>query len=356
MSGFADDIAGCYASILGTTIDELGANSTGQLGHMLDVLQRAAKDDYALEDSVDRHDWIRNVLDVTCIDLLCRASSRAVRSPLRVEDPSLLGSIKERRQKLVKVDTAHYDNWHFGNRVRAWIKTKYGFQLDDLRDRRIFRGRKACDYNFQIANKDILVECKRINVAQSQTFERFTARLRDSIDQANGQIASSAEVLGLSEYGGTIVLDVSMYGMSQTHSPVDHSNCKVSGWTPEAIRNVGEQLDGCKSNVLLSYDNVVVLEERPVALVNHVAQLDGIRSASHVFGGFTLTDVIWNEGKTNSRPLGGHQIGLHSTPRSIAWIQHEYAQVSDNSRFWGEWQWHANRGPEGYNNEMHART
>lgn len=342
MSGFANDIARCYASILETTVDKLDSSSTGQLSHTLDVLNRAAKDDYALGDSSDRHDWIRSVLDVSCIDLLCRKSSRPVRSPLRVEDPSLLGSIKERRQKLVKIDTAHYDNWHFANRVRAWIKTKYGLQLDDLRDRRIFRGQKACDYSFQITDKEFLVECKRINVGQSQTIERFIARLRDSIAQASRQIATSAEVLGLSEYTGTIVLDVSIYGMPQVHSHTDLPNCEVSGWTREGISSVGEQLVADNLNVLLSYDNIVVLEGRPVALVNHVAPLDDARSRSCVFGGFTLTDVIWNEGKTNPRTLGGHMIGLHSTPRSVAWIQYEYAQVSDNSKFWGKGGWHAN--------------
>lgn len=343
-SGFAQDIECVYAALLQVSPQDLSASSSGHLRQTLEYLRKAETDNYAMSEEGVRLDWMRTVLDVGCIDVICRTSQRPVRSPLRVDDPSLLGTLKYRREKLRKVAIEQYEDWHFENRVRAWLKAQKGHQLRDLQDRKPLRNAgKTCDFRVTEGGKEYLIECKRINVRPQQEFDRFLSKLRDTGTHAGNQISSTAKTLGLKSCIGCLILDISVYGMNREDTPVDLDGGVTIGWDADSAEDILRKMASWNLGVdcvLLSYDNVCLLDDRPVAVVNNVLCSRGTdRIGREIYGGWTLIDVVRGEAQADPPPQKSHEISLHSIARPFAWIAQEYRQVSDNETFWGEWQW-----------------
>jgi hypothetical protein len=98
VQSFARDVAGIHAAVLEVSVELLIATPKGQMRETIETLRAAEADGYAMDGTKPRRAWMSVVLNGACLDILCRNTPRSARSPLTIELPSLLGTIKETRQ------------------------------------------------------------------------------------------------------------------------------------------------------------------------------------------------------------------------------------------------------------------
>lgn len=286
------------------------------------------------------------IFDVICIDIICRKSKRGVMSKLCIEDAALLGKLSERKQKLLKVSKQQYDDWHFANRIRAWIKSRTGYHLPDLKDDSRMKGRKVCDFFLPHRGKDFFVECKRVRNYTNQPYEKYKKKLAQTAEDAASQILSSIQMLGSGQALTCLVIDVTDFMRDSSFFPDGFSNFTICGWNNEQIQELLAEARGWDSslhNIILCWDNVCVLDKRPIAILQRTAKI--ARESDYpfqIYGDWMVDYVIMNEcteGTVENPKL--HMFSVHNKIRNFDWMEYNYRMISNVGRYMGEIKWNS---------------
>jgi hypothetical protein len=275
------------------------------------------------------------LLDAMALQL-ATGSRKSPFDSMRVEQPSLLGSARNRRAKLEEGDQAQLD-WHLQNLVQAGAAAKGFGQLRDLCSDSRFSGQRICDFALPLGNRGHeLLECKRFRPKSSFTAggavpavtKKIVTRLPSLVDQLN----QTSNVVGGSPTVKHALIDISGYSDSQREVHVD-------GF-PVVVRGFDEgEIDEIESGIISScsgLDKLTLCWRQSVWITGKIrASIQ--RTRSSLIGGDVTGSLNYEGWTVEGYPREENEYGefrISSRVKSLDSIVVSYMNLSDPKSFW----------------------
>ena len=207
-------------------------------------------------------------------------------SSLKINNLKLLGSLKERRSKLLKIiDNQKIKDWLSCVLLQGWFNSNKEYpnlNVFDLEHDKRFKNSKKCDFKIDFDNKNFeLIECKRIHPEKEASFSEMIYKINDTINYAVEQIKETERILAVESVCRTIFLNVTSYNNNFLN--ID-KNMKTTGFNGqeiiEIVKNIFVNLkdDGINSKVdriILTWKNIVFFDDIPIALFQNYHPIIG---------------------------------------------------------------------------------
>lgn len=254
-------------------------------------------------------------------------------SSLKLNNLKLLGSLKERRGKLLKtIDNQKIIDWLSCILLQGWIngnKEYPNLNVFDLEHDRRFKNSKKCDFKVDFDNKNFeLIECKRIHPEKGEaSFSEMIFKIYNTIKYAIEQIKETEKILTIRSVCRTIFLDITSYNKNFLNFD---KNMKMTGFNEQEIIEIAKNIfidlknDGINSKVdriILTWNNIVFFDDIPIALIQNYHPIivrPDILNSIYYKG--------WTIGLYTSNAIF-KSIRVSSTVRTLAWIKANYFSV-----------------------------
>ena len=262
-------------------------------------------------------------------------------SSLKINNLKLLGSVKERRSKLLKIiDNQKIKDWLSCVLLQGWVNSNKEYpnlNVFDLEHDKRFKNSKKCDFKVDFDNKNFeLIECKRIHPKKEASFSEMICKISDTINYAVEQIKETEKILAVRSVCRTIFLNVASYNNNFLN--ID-KNIKMIGFNEQEITEIGKIIFVTFGNnginikvdrIILTWKNIVFFDDYPVALVQGcypiIIKPDILNSTD--YKGWTI--------EVNTRNTIFKSIRVHSIARELAWIKATCFSVKDQLFTYGK--------------------
>jgi len=260
----------------------------------------------------------------------------------KLNNLNLLGSLKERRGKLLKsIDNQKIKDWLSCILLQGWINSNKEYpnlNISDLEHDKRFKNSKKCDFKVNFNNGNFeLIECKRIHPEKGEaSFSEMICKVVDIIEYAVEQIKDTEKILAVRSVCRTIFLNVASYNNNFLN--ID-KNIKMTGFNEQEIIETGKNIfvslknDGINSKVdriILTWKNIIFFDDIPVALIQNCypiivkpAILNPIDYKGWTIGLYTSNAIF-------------KSIRVSSTARTLAWIKATCFSLNDQLLTYGK--------------------
>ena len=262
-------------------------------------------------------------------------------SSLKINNLKLLGSLKERRSKLLKIiDNQKIKDWLSCVLLQGWVNSNKEYpnlNVFDLEHNKRFKNSKKCDFKIDFDNKNFeLIECKRIHPKKEASFSEMICKIRDIINYAVEQIKETEKILAVRSVCRTIFLDIASYNKNFLN--ID-KNIKIAGFNKREIIEIAKNIfinlknDDINSKVdriILTWKNIVFFDDIPVALIQNyypiIVKSDILNSTD--YKGWTI--------EVNTRNTIFKSIRVHSKAKELSWIKATCFSLNDQLLTYGK--------------------